>query len=54
MKKFTRKQEQQAELDEASFWPEDRLDDVDDAEFARAIAAGRVAEAERTGVLVGA
>jgi hypothetical protein len=28
----------------AAFWPQDRLDDVDDATFARAIAEGRLAE----------
>jgi hypothetical protein len=54
MKLLTRKQENDAELDELSYWPQDGLEEIDDAEFARAIAAGRVAEAERSGELVGA
>ena len=54
MKMFVRKQETVVERPEASFWPQDRLDEIDDDEFARAIAAGRVVEAERSGELVGA
>jgi hypothetical protein len=54
MKRFTHKQDIDVELDELSYWPQDGLEEIDDAEFARAIAAGRVAEAERTGELVGA
>jgi hypothetical protein len=54
MKRFTRKNEKDVELDDISYWPADSLDEIDDAEFARAIAAGRVAEAERSGELVGA
>jgi hypothetical protein len=45
MKRFTRSQDTTRSADDdASYWPEDRLDEVDDAEFARAIAAGRLAE----------
>jgi hypothetical protein len=45
MKLFTRKQDNPlAVLDDGSFWPQDRLDEVDDDDFARAIAEGRLAE----------
>jgi hypothetical protein len=54
MKLFIRKHETSVEVPESSFWPQDRLDEIDDDEFARAIAAGRVVEAERSGELVGA
>jgi hypothetical protein len=55
MKLFPRKQERTIDADDASFWPKDRLDEIDDAEFAKAIAAGRMAEqAERAQELVGA
>jgi hypothetical protein len=44
MKLFTRHQEVTIDAESRSFWPADGLDEVDDAEFAKAIAAGRLAE----------
>ena len=45
MKLFTRHEDTPlAALDDPSAWPQDRLDEVDDDEFARAIAEGRLAE----------
>ena len=55
MKLFIRKQDTPVSSEaDAPFWPQDRLDDVDDDEFARAIAAGRLAEQAEHGELVGA
>jgi hypothetical protein len=45
MKMFSRKHDiPQRENTTPTFWPQDRIDDVDDAAFARAIAEGRIAE----------
>jgi hypothetical protein len=47
MKLFTRKHETPTtDRDDIGFWPQDRLDDIDDDAFAQAIAAGRLAEQE--------
>jgi hypothetical protein len=55
MKLFSRHQENTLAADDETFWPKDRLDEIDDAEFARAIAEGRLAEqAEQTRQLVDA
>jgi hypothetical protein len=55
MKLFTRQHEATIETDTPSFWPQDGLDEIDDAEFAKAIAEGRLAEqAEGARELVGA
>jgi hypothetical protein len=45
MRLFSRKHEiPQRENTTSTFWPQDRIDDVDDVTFARAIAEGRIAE----------
>jgi hypothetical protein len=55
MKLFSRHQESTLSTDDETFWPKERLDEIDDAEFARAIAAGRLAEqAEQAKELVDA
>jgi len=55
MKPFTRIHEVTVDDEKSSFWPQDGLDEIDDAEFAKAIAAGRLAEqAEGARELVGA
>jgi hypothetical protein len=55
MKLFSRNQETTLSSDDETFWPKERLDEIDDVEFARAIAAGRLAEqAEQARELVDA
>ena len=55
MKLFTRKHDTASTMsDDPSFWPTDRIDEVDDDDFARAIAAGRLAEQREHGELIDA